>query len=188
MDTAFNQLADLCDADLDAVVAYNAQFDRQMFMAEVMRGAWLLNPRIKLMAEVPWVCAMEDAESNYAFKCWRLSHLALDKGVAVNPADLHRAVADVELMRKMLVQSGETYDSLLTYNRDPWCVIQALVEAPWKDGGRGTTAAKQLGFTWERVKGSDVVYEKSWVRRVKQKDMDKFLSMGTIRMREVICN
>ena len=103
MDEAMQQLSDLCDQDLDGVVAYNAQFDKQMFYGEVARGAYTLNPRIQRMLDAPWVCAMEDAESNYGFKCWKLSHLALDKGVAVNPADLHRAVADVELMRKMLI-------------------------------------------------------------------------------------
>lgn len=144
------------------IIAYNAGFDRQFIDAELQRQGH------GVMAG--WICAMVDVKANYKFKSWKLMHLALDYGIAVDPSELHRAINDVELMRKVLVASGTTPDDMWQYKQSPSIYLAATTRPPWEDGGDSTTRAKQHGFAWEKSKGDDRMFPKRWVKKVKQMD------------------
>lgn len=151
------------------IVAYNASFDRQMIVAEANRHGSL-----GLHWEKPWVCAMRDLEGNKEFKCLRLSHLALDKGIAVDPASLHRAIDDVELMRKMLVKSQVTAKDLYAYSQVPYIFVAALVPHPREpDSAEKRELAKKHGYSWQQVKDDPRVFEKRWVKKIKETDLEK---------------
>lgn len=153
---------------LEYIVAYNKSFDEELFKAEAERVALGLTNTGNLFLQVPWLCAMRDVESNYNFKCWKLSHLAVDRGVDVIASELHRAVGDVKLTRKVLAENNISLHDMYKFQQEPWVYIQAQIPAPWKDGGAGRDQAKALGFSWERAQGDDRVFEKTWVKRVKE--------------------
>lgn len=171
---------------ISAVVAYNSEFDETMFKAELLRGDYFVAPHATALKDVPWLCAMRDVEDNYKYKCWKMSHLAIDKGIPVNPKLLHRALDDVKLMHEILLTTGETFDTLMNYHNEPWIYIQALCMEPWKDKGVSTTLAKKQGFSWEKINGVENKFPKMWVKRVKQKDVDKFMSESTIKLKEIL--
>ncbi len=154
----------------NVVICYNTAYDEAIMRAEIARGAFGLMPGINFILENNWLCAMRDNESNYAKKCWTLSHLALDYGVAVDPANLHRAMGDVELTQAMLKASGATVTKLLEFNKAPWVTLAAMTEKPWLDGGKSTDLAKKKGYSWEIPKGdiSGKKFDKTWVKRVKE--------------------
>jgi len=176
---AFMLLGDLVDVDLQCVVAFNAEYDKSLFIEEAFRNNMTLNPKINHLMQIPWLCAMRDIESNYDFKSWRLMHVALEYGVTVNPKELHRAIADVELMRKMLQASGTSPKAMLEFQQEPWVYVEAFVTKPWEDGGKAATLAKAAGYSWEKAKGDPTgrEFKKSWVKRIKQKDFDKELTL-----------
>lgn len=155
----------------DVIVAYNSPFDLGMLAEEIKRGMFDKFAGIEAFMKLPVVCAMSDVESNYAFKCWKLSHLALDKGVAINPAELHRALGDVELMRRMLIQSNITIQEILEFQREPWITVRAVTTKPWEDDGKSTNEAKKRGYSWEIAKGDPErkQHVKAWVKRIKEK-------------------
>lgn len=154
----------------EVIVAYNAQFDAGMVLAELKRGEYEASGELQRLT---FACAMVDVESNYAYKCWKLSHLALDKGVAIDPSKLHRASDDVELMRKMLVQTGTNIQEILEYQREPWIIVRAVTTKPWEDEGKSTNEAKKRGYSWEIAKGDPErkVHTKAWVKRVKERNL-----------------
>lgn len=173
---AFSELAELAEHhQVDAVIAYNTAYDHELFKAEVERQGFGRMPGIARMLQVPWICAMSDLETNYAFKSWRLMHVALEYGVTVNPKELHRAIADVELMRQMLVAAGATPGGMLNFKQEPWIFVRAVTTAPWEDGGKSNEIAKSLGFRWERAAGSDRTFSKSWVKRIKERHLPELL-------------
>lgn len=162
------------------VVAYNKAYDEALFRAELVRQPELMDiPYMKELAALPWVCAMSDIEKNYEFKSWRLMHVALEHGVTVNPTILHRAIADVELMRQMLVNSGETADTMYTFQKIPWVYVEAIVKKPWDDGGESTDLAKKHGYSWERARGDDTQrsFSKKWIKRIKEKNYEQELAL-----------
>lgn len=166
----------------EMVIAYNTAYDFELFKAEMARHRMQEMEGIHSLLLIPWVCAMTDIEKNYEFKSWRLMHVALEYGVTVNPKELHRAIADVELMRKMLKASGATPGGMLEFQRVPWVVVQAKTRKPWEDGGKSNEAAKALGFRWERVPGSDRVFDKMWVKRVKENKVDELLNDHSVKI------
>lgn len=168
------QMLEEAAGSVDVVIAYNEEFDRSMLFKDLKEDSRL--------RKLPWLCAMKDVESNYKHKCWKLSHLALDKGITVNPSELHRAIADVELMRKMLHASGETIASVIKYKEEPWSVVSAEVPAPWTDGGAGVNACKKLGFSWEKIPGGTLTYAKKWVKRLKTKDVDDLILKSSFKV------
>jgi DNA polymerase III epsilon subunit-like protein len=165
---AFNEVTKLIQRhEVEKIIAYNEEFDRNMWAAELNRQGL---PIEQGMA-INWACALKDHKPNYKCKSWKLMHVALDHGVPVDPSTLHRAIADVELMRQMLVASGATLDKLLAYRNSPYVYLRAKVQKPWEDGGKSTDLAKAHGFSWEKAKGDSRVFEKTWVRRIKECDL-----------------
>ena len=176
---AFQALGELVTQDIEFVIAYNTSYDAVLFKEEVFRHNLSLNPQMSWLLTAPWICAMADIETNYAFKSWKQMHVALEYGVTVNPKELHRALADVELMRNILKESGTSPQAMFDFQCDPWIYVVARVEKPWLDDGRSTTLAKASGYQWERAKGdySDRVFSKQWVKRVKSKNFEKELTL-----------
>lgn len=183
-----DMMADLADTlahyPVSAVIAYNSPFDRGLMDAECGRQAATMLPEINMLMQAPWLCAMRDVEANLKCKSWKLMHVALDHGVTVNPKELHRAINDVELMRKMLVELGETFDSMLAYHNEPTVYVIAQVRPPWEDGGESSGIAKSLGFSWQVAKGDDTgrVIKNRWVKKIKQKDWVKLQETAPIKV------
>lgn len=144
------------------VIAYNAPFDKSFIDAELSKSNTVNAAR--------WLCAMTDTPAHKKCKSWKLMHVALDHGVAVDPSELHRAINDVELMRKMLVAAGETADSMYMYSTMPHIYIAADVRKPWEDGGDSSTKAKTHGFTFEKVRGEEKIFSKTWVKKIKENE------------------
>jgi DNA polymerase III epsilon subunit-like protein len=158
----------------DGFVAHNASFDLGMLEGNASRYNHTWSDKFK---NTPWVCSKSDVPKHANNRCTRLSHLAVDYGLLVDGAKLHRAVDDVLLMGKMLAQTGMTFEEIYTWKQEPWVYIQATnVEKPWVDGGASVKKAKEEGFSWEKAYGTDgPVFQKSWVKRVKESEYQKEL-------------
>lgn len=164
------------------VIAYNKEYDETIFKTEALRVPIGLTIAGNLMLQLPWLCAMRDIEKNYKRKCWTQSHLALDYGIAVDPAELHRAINDVYLMRKILAHVGLSADDIYKFQRTPTVVLQALIPAPWSDGGKGRDAAKKLGYSWEQPKGVEQKFEKAWVKAIKETALDEEIKSAPFKV------
>lgn len=183
---AAGMLSQVLTEDIGYVIAYNREFDESLFRVDTAREALGMLPSVNQLLNLPWLCAMKDIERNYDFKCWKLSHLALDYGIAVDPAKLHRAINDVELTRKLLKASGVTALQMYQYQVTPWVYLQALIPAPWTDGGKGKAEATKLGYSWEKAKGTDApVFEKTWVKRVKEHKVEDEIKAAPFSVRQL---
>lgn len=182
---AIEGLLQLVKPEITEVIAYNSKYDEAVMKAEVDRHDLTLDPRIAYLLSKDWLCAMEDLETNYAFKCWKLSHLALDYGVPVDPRELHRAVNDVELTRKLLVYAGANVERMRKFKDSPWVYVQAMVKGPWEDGGVSTGHAKAYGFNFSKAKGdpSGKDFGKTWVKRVKEQRLQEELASAPFEWR-----
>ncbi len=152
---------------VEYIIAYNMQFDRGFLLAECIRQNY--SPVQEVGAE--FLCAMVDVKSNQKYKSWKLMHLALDYGVPVDPGLLHRAINDVELMRQMLIASKVTIGEMVAYHNSPSVYLRAMVKKPWEDGGVSTELAKKHGFSWEKCRGDSRVFDKCWVKSMKEIDL-----------------
>jgi DNA polymerase III epsilon subunit-like protein len=160
-----------------AFVAHNATFDRSFFLAELSVAKGVPDHIKEALQSVPWICSYRDVDhdQNVRGKCRVLSHLALEYGIAVDPATLHRASDDVELMVKILKAANVDFPTLLARNALPNVIIRAVVPSPFgagNDGGKGKEKAKACGFGWQEAKGVDGFFLKnSWVKVVKEADI-----------------
>jgi hypothetical protein len=137
---------------IDYCVAHNAHgYDKVLLEAECKRHGIEL-PKIR------WIDTMLDVPFPPSIgKCRRLSHLALEHGIIVDPAKLHGAKADVGLMKSIL----QTYPivDVVKFATAPWIVLQAMVHYDTRE------LAKKAGFGWEKI--GEKVYPKTWVKRVR---------------------
>lgn len=146
---------------VDAVVAHNADFDKSFVAEELKRHE--LAP-----IAVPWVCSMKDIKHTVG-TCRKLSHLALDYGLAVDPKVLHRAKDDVELMIRMLKEAVSDFPTLLKRSLLKNLVVRAVVPSPFgagSDGGVGKDKAKACGFSWDGAR-------KIWVKTIKEDELEQ---------------
>lgn len=177
---ALTMLAKLATPDkVKYIVAYNKGYDENLFREEVRRHGLEAKEEFRYILSTPWLCAMVDVELNYKFKCWKLSHLALDHGIEVNPKELHRAMGDVELTRRMLNHINVTPTEMYNFQVEPWIYTKAVVEKPWLDGGESTALCKAMGYSWEQAKGDTTGrrFEKQWVKRIKDRDYEGELNL-----------
>lgn len=147
------------------IMAHKTAFDRTVF--ESTCGA--------LDLPVPegkeWLCTLTNFPWKKGLTCHKLSHLAYEHGIMVDPRTLHRAEQDVDLMIRTV---GEyDFNAVLAYAREPFVYLKADILGPWVgrggDGGVQKDIAQSLGFSWESVKGTDFPkWPKTWVGRVKQ--------------------
>jgi DNA polymerase III epsilon subunit-like protein len=158
-------------------VAHNKSFDENLFKMEMKRHkddlVAFFGDDAQKVFDIPWLCTIEDLEHPKKFKCKKLSHLALDYGVIVDPSKLHRAVDDVQLLIRMTEKAGIDWEQVVERSKIPWVVVRAKVPKPWDDAGVGKDKAKSCGFGWQQPFGSTQVYENMWVKRIKQTEIQK---------------
>lgn len=184
LETVLHDIADIFSqlkGPIDYIIAYNKEYDEVLYKAEAARKGI----SIEIFNGKQWLCAMKDVEPNYKHKCWKLSHLALDHGVAVDPVGLHRAMADVSLVQKFLEKIEYSAHDMFHFNQVPWVTMQALVPSPWTDGGKGVELAKARGYSWEKLKGTEQVIAKSWVKRVKATQVDSEVDNAPFKVRTI---
>jgi DNA polymerase III epsilon subunit-like protein len=183
---AFQRLATWLEStEVQYICAYNSDYDENLFRAEVRRHTLSFIPLINYLAQVPWVCSMKDLKANSKCKSWKMAHVALDHGVAVDPKKLHRAVNDVDLMRQMLKELKVSMTEMYAYRTSPWAYLQAVIPGPWLDGGKGKTEAQKLGYSWERARGDDRVWEKTWVKRCKADAVDAEIGSAPFKVKRL---
>jgi len=147
----------------DYIIAHNAKFDLGMISSQCQ----LKKIDSTKIFKRPWLCSIEDLPSNEGKKCLKLSHLAVDYGVTVNPDELHRATGDILLMGKMLEKAKADIYEMHRYSIAPYRVLAAEVTPPWEDNGKSVDLAKSLGYSWEKTRKSPKMFKKMWVKAVK---------------------
>lgn len=135
----------------DFFIAHNKKFDESMWNSEMKRQGRVVN--------VPWLCTIEDFEHPSKISCRKLSHMALDYGVAVDPSTLHRASADTELLVSILKEIKCDYDQKLSDLTKPKITVKAIIPAPWTDNNKGMNACKSNGYHWSATK-------KAWLKTI----------------------
>lgn len=156
------------DHGITHMVAHNAEFDRNIFESECRRQGLLV-------PELEWVCTIKDVPYEEKYRCKILSHLALDHGISVDPTSLHRAIADVELLVRLMNEGTYYFEDILEHKHDVWVYLQALIPPPWEDGGAGKDAARAEGYSYQKDMrwGEDgPTFAKQWVKRVKSKALE----------------
>lgn len=150
----------------DAIMAHNKAFD-QTVLENTAKEVGVNLP------EKEWICTNLDIDYPKKFTCHKLSHLALDHGISVDPSKLHRAENDVDLM--MALVSKYNIDEILAFARSPWILLKAKIRPPWVgnggDGGIQKEIAQKLGFSYEKIKYLDnvvPVQPKTWIKRIKE--------------------
>lgn len=166
--------------DMDAIphyfLAHNKSFDELLFKSEMRRHEEQIDPELysRLMA-VPWICSLKDIKWPSKYKCKKLSHLALDHGIMVDPSTLHRASGDVELMIALLIKAGVRFRDLVGDSKIPRVIVKAMVPSPFgprSDGGKGKDKAKACGFGWQKAPGTDgPELKNSWLKEVKENEI-----------------
>lgn len=150
----------------DFIVAHNKGYDKTLFDSECTRQGMPL-------LQNPWICSYRDIKWPERQKCKKLSHLALDSGIMVDPKTLHRAAGDVRLLRQLLQEIKIDMMELAQRAMQPEITIRAIVPVPWNDGGKGKDKAKACGFGWETAPGTDgPKFEKAWVKRIKENELN----------------
>ena len=127
----------------DAIVAHNADFDRQ----------WL--PELH---HLPWICTCNDVTWPEPVQSRSLTSIALAHGVGV--VDAHRALTDVMTIVRLfdaLRKRGVDLAALLAQGLRPKATFRALVSYDDRE------KAKAAGFRWEGA-------TKSWLRKMAIED------------------
>ena len=137
----------------DYVFAFNAEFDKA-FLKTLIRTD-------------NWICAMQDFDWGYPKKShgnYKLIDLALWLGIGIST--VHRAGDDVRLLVECLNRCKgnlvELIDQASVRANSPIIKVQALVSYADRE------LAKAAGFSWH-------VYEKSWLKQVKECDFQEFV-------------
>jgi hypothetical protein len=149
----------------DYFMAHNKAFDETVINCERKRVG--MDPN-----KIPFICTVNDVP-HVNKRCRQLSHLALDYGVAIDPSKLHRALDDVLLMGDMMKRGGFKVQAIVDYMSIPWLYLEAVIPKPWTDGGKGKDLAREKGFKWEQTYHSDPKFEKKWVKKIKELELEK---------------
>lgn len=139
---------------VDALVAHNAQFDRQ-FLEEKIRAQGYDIP------DWHWICSKGDVQYPSRIKNKSLITLAAEHGF-LNPFP-HAAIFDVFTMMKIV--SRYDIEQTFSTSKEPWMIVKALVDYNNRE------MAKSLGFSWEQWDGK--TYEKSWIKGVRPSQLEE---------------
>lgn len=165
----------------DYFLAHNAKFDSTLFKSEMKRHKDILvkafgEESMRDLFAIPWLCSIEDIEHPPKMTCKKLSHLALDYGVNVDPTKLHRAWGDVALLTELLLHIHVDFDKVITRFKEPWIYVRAMVPKPYGkggDGGKGKETAKAQGYGWQKAPRTDgPQFEEAWVKRIKESELE----------------
>ena len=155
--------------DAQYCLAHNVSYDKVLLECELEKYKIVGAPLAS-----NWICTLVDVPYPEWYVCKKLSHLALDHGIMVDPQKLHRAIGDVTLMGELLNIGEYSIERILEYKRMPWVYIQAIILPPWKDNGEGVAKAKAIGYGWERARQTDgPTFAKQWVKRVKKNKLEE---------------
>lgn len=162
-ETVFMNLLSPLVEEADYVLAHNKAFDQTVYETTCRAiGRDIRKPK------GGWICTIQDVPYPKKYKCKKLSHLAYDHGVIVDPATLHRAIHDVELLAELILTRYD-FNDILAYYQLPWAILFLNgVKGPWEDNGVTNAQAKKLGYSWERPWGTDLTFQKRWVKRIKE--------------------
>lgn len=144
--------------DAEYMIAYNVQFDKGMLLANLERHGVIPDRELKFL------CGLRDVPYDDKYKCRKLSHLALDHGVTVDPKRLHTAMGDVEVMAELFKQGDFKIQDMLSNGTTPNLVIFANV------GYEDRELAKAQRFSWEKV--GNIKYEKKWIKVIKKSALE----------------
>lgn len=149
----------------DYVVAYNVDFDRTILLQEITRFSLE-------SFNGSYLCAMKDVPYPEHFTCRKLSHLALDHKIKFDPDSLHRAIADVELMFKLVGLYG--WKEVVEYSKVPTIVVRALVDYDTRE------LAKAQRFGWEKC--GEETFPKMWVKAIKESQLKALQDKCTFKV------
>lgn len=158
--------------EVDYALAHNVSFDKTVLDS--------VSKRLGFTVPTPkngWLCTIQDMPWPKKFKCKKLSHLAYDHGIIAPQKDLHRAIVDVRLLAQLILGNYKI-EEIVERRDSPWIYLRADIPGPWVgnggDGGIGKAQATKLGYSWERVFGTqEPIFPKFWVKRVKSKEVEK---------------
>ena len=146
-DTIWRWLDAAC-APCEAVLAHNADFDRQWVPeSNLLRKPWIDPCRM-----VDWPKQSKPGSS--------LINLALEHGLGV--VDPHRALSDCLMLARLMTRCaelGHDLEAILARGLRPAAMFEALVPIQRKD------EAKDLGFGW-----MNAGYERKWTRKMAIED------------------
>lgn len=157
---AFSKLSALLN-QASYVVAHNKEYDQTLWEKEIDQRS-----------RIPWFCTMTGLPVPEKFRCRKLSHMALDHGIPVDPAKLHRALDDVGLMLQLL--ACYDFERVIAYAKEPSVILQANTTVPWRDGGKSNQIAKDRGYRWQDLNGEK--YLQKWVKSVKESQVKAEIS------------
>lgn len=160
----FSELSTFIDS-ADFVLAHNASFDRAVYEATCEHHGLPV-----ALPKEGWICTVTEFPWPSKYKCKKLSHLALDHGIAIDPKTLHRAVADTALLSKLVAEYYD-FNQVVEFWKTPWLVTRAMIPKPWHDNGKGRDHVKALGFGWQDVWGTEMRVPEFWVKRVKETEL-----------------
>lgn len=145
-------------------MAHNAPYDRAVLQTN-LKTIGIEEPPVE------WICSITDLDHGHR-KCMKLSHLALDYGITVDPTKLHRALDDVLLLGEILQKRNQGFEEMIEYARSPLAFLILEVPPPWEDQGKGKEFAKSIGYRWENA--GDRTFKKKWVKAIKECELDKY--------------
>lgn len=162
----------------DYMLAHNKSFDEQVFKSEMARHRDSFETEFYArIMEIKWICSLRDIKWDAKYKCKKLSHLALDVGVSVDPATLHRAGGDVRLLIRLLMFAEIDIKALVGLSQIPLVIVRAMVPSPFGargDGGKGKDAAKAAGFGWQKAPGTDgPELKNTWLKQVRENEIEQ---------------
>ncbi len=152
---------------LDYAIAHNKSFDKGIVEDKFTKYG-IKVPRAQ------WICSLHDIPYDKKYKCKKLSHLAYDHGILVDPSTLHRALDDVKLLARLILEKYDI-EKIVQYAKSPWVYLRCMASGPWIDGGVSSGWAKANGYGWEGVKGTEEKYPKCWVKRIKKFELEENL-------------
>lgn len=145
----------------DFCVAHNAnEYDRVLLEAEAQRHGVTL-------PQIAWMDTRTDLPYPERQRCRVLSHVALDHGIQVDPSILHGALADVELMEKLLLIYKDQLAAVGKISQAPFVAIFAKV------GYEGRELAKKEAYRWspDTIR-PDNGKKGAWVKKVRDFQVD----------------
>lgn len=154
---------------------YIVGFNSRAFDWKILRNEYKRCGLLPQALEYPDLDIYEDVAWPAKYTCRKLGHLAMEHNVSVGFA--HRAVFDSLTTLKLM----ECYplEAIIARSKMPYVVVKAYVSFDQKD------LAKKRRYSWEKI--SDRQFDKSWVKRIKESEVDQEAKEAGFRV-EVIAN
>lgn len=153
----------------DFLVAHNAaEYDKPLFEAECARWGIEL-PALK------WIDTRIDLPYPPRMNCRKLSHLALDHGIVVDPSVLHGAKGDTLLMQELLKCYLQSLPEIAKTSQAPSLVVFAQV------GYEGRELAKKEAFRWNPdIIRPDNGKKGAWVKKIRDFQLDEEIGKAAL--------